>query len=84
MTPFTWPARPQGAAGQVTGEPVKGDIVSEYKNYDVEINGMQTTLRLNEEQAKARGLVEDKPAAKEPAKKAAPAAANKARTAKNK
>ncbi len=43
--------------------------------YDVEINGVQTTIKLTEEQAKARGFMSDKKA---------PAPANKARTAANK
>lgn len=63
--------------------------MSEFKRYPVEINGVQTTLRLNERQARARGLwVDDEPAPEPkkaaPAKKQAPKAANKARTAKNK
>ena len=48
--------------------------------YDVEINGVTTTLLLNDADAEARGL---KPAAK-PASKAAKAPANKARTPSNK
>ncbi|OMC01281.1 hypothetical protein A5733_03010 [Mycobacterium sp. NS-7484] len=54
------------------------------KRYDVEINGVRTTLQLSDADAKARGLI--KPAAEE--KKAAPTkartAANKSRTAANK
>jgi hypothetical protein len=47
--------------------------------YEVEINGMATTLQLSEAEAKARGLTK-KPAAKEakaPANKRAPAPQNK-------
>lgn len=52
------------------------------KRYNVVINGVETTLQLTEEDAKARGLTsEEKPA---PAKKAAKAPANKARSASNK
>ncbi|MGH3954521.1 MAG: hypothetical protein ACRDTI_10845 [Mycobacterium sp.] len=52
------------------------------KKYNVEVNGVQTTLLLNDADAKRRGLlpVADKPAAKAdkaPANKARPATANK-------
>lgn len=49
------------------------------REYEVEINGYKTTLQLSDEDAKARGLLADKPAAKEAA-----APANKARTARTK
>lgn len=48
--------------------------------YVAEINGVETTLMLTDEDAKARGL--SKPAAK--SQKQAPAPANKARKAPNK
>ena len=54
---------------------------SELKKYTVEINGYETVLQLSDADAEARGLVSKKPA---PVKKAAPRAANKARTAANK
>ena len=69
------------------------------KNYDVTINGLQTTLRLSDEDARAQGLTprdESAPkgepsqpakktaAKKAAAKKAAPKPANKARTAEDK
>lgn len=52
------------------------------KKYNVVVNGVQTTLLLNDEDAERRGLLpaSDKPAAKAakaPANKARPAAANK-------
>lgn len=49
------------------------------KDYEVEVNGVSTTLRLSNADAKARGL-------SEPAKdaKKAPAPANKSRTAAQK
>ena len=47
------------------------------KPYTVVVDGNETTLLLSPEDAKARGLVEDKPAAK-----AAPKPANKARAAR--
>lgn len=55
------------------------------KPYDVEINGMQTTLMLSDEQAKERGLfkAEPKPKAAEPAAKAK-TPANKSRSAADK
>lgn len=63
--PWMAPAPPQGG-------PVN--------KYDVEINGVKTTLLLNDADAQARGLKEPaKPAAKE-----AKAPANKARTPANK
>lgn len=46
--------------------------------YDVEINGVRTTIKLTEEQAKARGLIADKKAAA-PANKKAPAPASRKR-----
>lgn len=49
------------------------------KEYTVELGGIERTVLLDDEDAKARGLLADKPATK---KAAAPA--NKARTAKNK
>jgi hypothetical protein len=57
------------------------------KSYTTEVNGIQTTLRLSDADAKTRGLTADKPAAAAdipedaPAQKAAPAPANKSRTA---
>lgn len=45
------------------------------KPYKTTVNGVETTLMLNDEDAKKRGLVEEKKA---------PAPANKARGAKNK
>lgn len=57
------------------------------KSYTTEVNGVETTLRLSDADAKARGLVADKPAAATaktedaPAQKAAAAPANKSRTA---
>lgn len=51
------------------------------KPYTVVVDGNETTLLLSPEDAKARGLVEDKPRRK-PAAKAAPAPANKARAAR--
>lgn len=50
--------------------------------YDVEINGRQTTLQLSDEDAKAMGLA--KPAAAKAAPTKARTAANKSRTAANK
>ena len=50
------------------------------KVYEVEINGIIHKMLLSDEDAKARGLVEAKPAQK----KAAPKPANKARAPKNK
>lgn len=57
------------------------------KRYEVEINGMKTTIQLSDADAKARGLVADdseagKPAAKSktPANKQAKAPANKGAT----
>ena len=54
----------------------------ELKSYDVEINGVRTTLRLTEATARKRGLLEEKSTAKAapkaPANKAAKAPANKA------
>lgn len=50
------------------------------KQYDVEINGMKTTLQLSDEDAKLYGLVPAEPAAKArkaPANKAAKPPANK-------
>lgn len=65
--------------------------MAELKDYTTNVNGMETTLRLSEEDAKARGLKggtpadTPDPAAAEPdagtAEKAAPAPANKSRTA---
>ncbi|UXE04982.1 hypothetical protein SEA_LTON_7 [Gordonia phage Lton] len=53
------------------------------KNYDVVINGVATTLKLSDADAKARGLLKAEEPKKEPAaKKATPA--NKSRTASNK
>lgn len=49
------------------------------KPYEAEVNGVQTTLLLTEEDAKARGLKEKSSGAKQ-----APRPANKARTAANK
>ncbi|ORA64114.1 hypothetical protein BST24_02800 [Mycobacteroides franklinii] len=59
--------------------PPQGGLV---KKYNVVVNGVQTTLLLNDEDAKRRGLLAaaEKPAAKAakaPANKARPAAANK-------
>lgn len=57
------------------------------KSYTTEVNGVSTTLRLSDADAKARGLTADKTAADAgktedaPAQKAAPAPANKSRTA---
>ncbi|WP_182878484.1 hypothetical protein [Mycobacteroides abscessus] len=48
------------------------------KKYNVVVNGVKTTLLLNDEDAKRRGLL---PAAEKPAAKAAKAPANKARPA---
>ena len=53
------------------------------KPYTVVVDGNETTLLLSPEDAKARGLVEDKPRRK-PAAKAAPKPANKARTSRTK
>lgn len=50
------------------------------KKYDVEINGVRTTLQLSDADAKARGLK----AADEVKSKEAKAPANKARSAENK
>lgn len=50
------------------------------KRYDVVINGVRTTLKLSDADAKARGLLKEQPKAKEaaaPANKAAKAPANK-------
>ncbi len=46
------------------------------KNYDLVINGVETTLQLSDADARARGLT---PAAEEVPTKQAPAPANKAR-----
>lgn len=51
------------------------------KKYDVNVGGVETTLLLSDEDAKAMGLTPPKPPV---AKKAAPAPANKARKAPNK
>lgn len=88
---------PNAACGQRTttdgvtiGRTTRVSDHTNFQKYEVEINGVKTTLRLSDQQAAARGLDvkgDEKPAAeakKEPAKKAAPKAANKARTAKNK
>lgn len=53
-----------------------GDDMS-LKDYEVEVNGVKTTLRLTDADAKARGLAA-------PEAKKAPAPANKSRAAKNK
>lgn len=53
--------------------------MSELKNYDVEINGWPTTVKLTEAEARERGLTEAVPA-----KVKARPAANKARTPANK
>jgi hypothetical protein len=61
-------------------------VTADRKRYDVEINGRTTTLRLSDEDAKARGLLGGKKAA-EPegvGVKVAPAPANKARSARAK
>ena len=50
------------------------------KSYTTEVNGIQTTLRLSDADAKTRGLTADK-TEDAPAEKAAPAPANKSRTA---
>lgn len=63
-----------------------------FQLYEVEINGVQTTLRLSDQQAEARGITpktqapakKAEPVKAAPAKKAAKTAPNKARTAKNK
>lgn len=60
-----------------TPETPKGNTVA-LNEYDVEINGVQTRVQLSDEDAKARGLLVEKPTAK----KAAPA--NKAKTPANK
>ena len=52
------------------------------KPYNVTVNGHETTLLLSDEDAKAQGLLTEKPASV--AKKAAKKPANKARTAANK
>lgn len=64
-------------------------MADDLKNYDVEINGIMTTLRLSDADAKAQGLLVDKPkgdAKAEPAGRIAKARAprNKARGAENK
>ncbi|EAS0269367.1 hypothetical protein E7939_21990 [Salmonella enterica] len=51
------------------------------KSYDVVINGVETTLKLSDADAKTRGLLKDEPK-KAAAKKATPA--NKGRTPSNK
>ncbi|EIV32587.1 hypothetical protein [Mycobacteroides abscessus] len=53
------------------------------KKYNVVVNGVRTTLLLNDEDAKRRGLLSaaEKPAAEKPAAKVAKAPANKARPA---
>ena len=55
------------------------------KRYDVVVNGVKTTLLLSDADAAARGLtpIAEKASAA-PADKAAPAAANKSRTPRNK
>jgi hypothetical protein len=56
------------------------------KSYDVDVNGFKTSLRLSDADAKARGLLKDKPAKPavkppaEPAVKEAAAPQNKSRT----
>lgn len=63
-------------------ETVRGNTVGT-KEYDVVINGVATTLKLSDEDAKARGLLKSEAPKKEPAaKKATPA--NKSRAAANK
>lgn len=53
--------------------------MAERKRYNVEVNGMNTMLKLNADEAKKRGLSD-----KDLAKKAASRPANKARGAANK
>lgn len=63
--------------------------MAELKKYTTNVNGLETVLQLSDADAKTRGLVADKPAAKTaaadpdaaPAQKAAAAPANKSRTA---
>lgn len=54
------------------------------KQYEVEVSGTTTTLLLNDEDAKARGLKVETKAAPAPDAKQAPAPRNKARKAANK
>lgn len=74
--PFDYPV-----AGEQTSPATgatKGTTVA-LKPYKVTVYGHETTLMLSDEDAKAQGLLKEKPAAKQ-----APKAANKSRTAKNK
>jgi hypothetical protein len=59
--------------------PPKGEDAMTLNRYDVEVNGVMTTLLLDDADAKARGLKADAKKAAPAAKKAA-APANKART----
>ena len=64
-----------------TPQTPKGNTVA-LNEYDVEINGVQTRVQLSDEDAKARGLLVEKPEAKPAAKKATPT--NKAKAPANK
>lgn len=77
-----------GSTGGETWPPVttpqKGPAV---ETYEVEINGVKTTLKLSDEDARARGLkpaAEAKPATAAKSESKARKPANKARTAANK
>jgi hypothetical protein len=54
------------------------------KRYDVEINGVKTTLQLTDEDAKSRGLTKSSDDAKPEEAKQAKAPANKSRSAASK
>lgn len=66
-----------GLPAQHAGVPTEEDRMA-LKEYDVEINGVATTLQLSDEDARARGLTA------KPESKAAEPARNKSRRAPNK
>lgn len=65
-------------------DPKGGNDMSELKTYDVVVNGWQTTVKLTEADAAARGLTDADTVEARTAAKQAPARANKSRTAANK
>lgn len=76
--PFGWPEA--GAHKAPVSGTQEGSAMS-LKKYDVTINGVETSLMLSDEDAKAEGLYREPAKAQE---KKAPAPANKARKAANK
>ncbi|MGC5249500.1 hypothetical protein ACPXB3_21550 [Gordonia sp. DT219] len=67
-----------GSPTRRTGAPTPEEVPMALKEYDVEINGVATTLQLSDEDAKVRGLTPRSES------KAAPAARNKAKVPVNK